>query len=153
MRQEKDENDEESPYSAAQAELAAESAECVCEVIETRLEAVEIVAIDGYPVPPREELRRDVLPSAQAALRKAVGDHHHCEVTCGGRCPPGWYCVVSEKEKRRKDGWKDAGTVEIEAEFTFPGATSSHVVRGAGRKQVRFLSGTCCRNEIIRGKG
>jgi hypothetical protein len=150
MRQEKDGD---SSAEAEEAGLAPESAESTCEVIETRLEAVEMLAIDGYPIPPRDELKRDVLKSAQAALRKAAHEYGRCEVTCGGRCPPGCYCVVSESEKRRKDGWKEAGSVEIEAEFTFPGATSSHVVRGGARKQVRFLSGTCCRNEIIRGKG
>jgi hypothetical protein len=142
-----------SSHVAQQAEEAPDCVDCVCEVMETRLEAVEILAIDGYPIPPRNELKRDVLRSAEAALRKAVEEYHRCEVTCGGRCPPGCYCVVSEKEKRRKDGWKDAGAVEIEAEFRFPGAASSHNVRGGGRKQVRFLSGTCCPNEIIRGKG
>jgi len=128
----------------------------VCEVMETRLGAVEIWAIDGHPIPPAGELKREVLRSAELALRKAAREYRRYEVTSGCRCPPGCYCVVDEKQKKRRDGWKDAGEAEVEAHFTFPGASELHNVKGVGDRQVRFLSGTCRRNEIMepgRGKG
>lgn len=124
-----------------------------CQVMETRLERVRMSEIDGHPIPPRSELKPDALRNAEAALRKAALDYRRCEVTSGCGCVQGSFCKVSEKEKRRKGGWKDAGPVEIEAQFTFAGGVESHLVKGVGEKQVRFLSGTCCRNEIIRGKG
>jgi len=130
-----------------------ECAECVCEVMETRLEAVEIWAIDGHPVPPRGEMKPEVLRSAERALRDAVREYRRIEVTSGCRCPPGCYCIVDDKQKKRKDGWKDAGQAEIEARFTFPGAVDSHTVKGIGVRQVRFLSGTCRPNEIMEPVG